>query len=126
VSVETRSSVDGHSSGRGDAFFMANFVKVAKRSDLKEDTGHTVEVKGRLVALFLDKETVYAMDDMCPHMGASLGAGHVCNGLVVCPWHGWRFRINDGRWADAPSSGTAVVHYDAKIEGDDVFLDVNW
>lgn len=105
---------------------MPNYVAVAKLSDLKEETGHTVEVRGRLVALFLDQGVVHATDDICPHMGASLGSGSVCEGIVMCPWHGWRFRIADGAWADAPNAGGGVAHYDAKVEDGTVYLDVAW
>ena len=75
---------------------MDAFVPVARRADLKETTGHVVELKGRLIALFLVDGAVHAMDDACPHMGASLGAGYVEGGIVICPWHSWRFRVTDG------------------------------
>jgi isorenieratene synthase len=29
-----------------------------------------------------------AARDVCPHMGAALSAGRVCEGKLVCPWHG--------------------------------------
>lgn len=105
---------------------MSEFVPVAKLAALKQETGHTVEVKGRLIALFLKDGVVHAMDDICPHMGASLGSGSVHDGIVICPWHGWRFRVTDGKWADAPKSGTAVPCYEVKVAGDDILLNVHW
>jgi phenylpropionate dioxygenase-like ring-hydroxylating dioxygenase large terminal subunit len=29
--------------------------------------------------------------DRCPHRGARLSLGRVCDGLLECPYHGWRF-----------------------------------
>jgi len=34
---------------------------------------------------------VGALADRCPHRNAPLSAGFVQDGLVVCPYHGWRF-----------------------------------
>ncbi|MFM7117735.1 MAG: Rieske (2Fe-2S) protein, partial [Planctomycetota bacterium] len=44
----------------------------------------------------------YAIDDQCPHMGASLASGYLENCTVACPWHAWRFDIRDGSWCDNP------------------------
>lgn len=35
-----------------------------------------------------------ALDDACTHKGAALSAGKVCNGNVVCPYHGYEFDNN--------------------------------
>jgi nitrite reductase/ring-hydroxylating ferredoxin subunit len=105
---------------------MENYVEVAKIGELSEARGRTVEVKGRLIALFLLDQEPRAIDDICPHMGGSLGEGHVENGIVMCPWHAWRFRIADGVWADAPSSGTRVETYTIRVDGERVLLRVDW
>lgn len=44
---------------------------------------------------------VFAIDARCPHAGALLTRGEVCDGVVTCPIHHWRFRICDGRYLDA-------------------------
>lgn len=105
---------------------MSKYIAVAKLSDLDPERGTTIQVKGRLIALFRQEDGVRAIDDSCPHMGASLATGYVCDGVVTCPWHAWRFRIEDGCWVDAPGSGTKVQTYTTKIEADDVLLDVDW
>lgn len=105
---------------------MSQYQEVAKFSDLKPDGGHMVEVKGRLLALFLVNGQPHAIDDACPHMGASLASGYVEDAVVTCPWHAWRFCVTDGVWADAPKSGTKVRSYRAKVEGNAVFVDVDW
>lgn len=79
---------------------MSEFCTVCPVGDLADGEGRTVRVGDKLVALFRAGDQYYAIDDTCPHMGASLGAGQVGNGIVTCPWHGWRFRLSDGAWAD--------------------------
>ena len=39
---------------------------------------------------------VAALRDVCIHRGTALSLGEVCEGQVVCPYHGWRFG-EDGR-----------------------------
>ncbi len=97
---------------------MSEFVTVAKVGSIPEGRGATVVVDGRLVALFYADGQYYAIDDLCPHMGASLGAGEVYDGLVSCPWHAWRFKVCDGTWADNPK--LKVDRFDVRVVGDDI------
>ena len=61
-----------------------------------DGTGVSLEVAGRSIALFRTAEGLFALDDTCPHRGASLGMGIVLEGEVTCPWHGFHFRLRDG------------------------------
>jgi nitrite reductase/ring-hydroxylating ferredoxin subunit/uncharacterized protein YndB with AHSA1/START domain len=36
----------------------------------------------------------------CPHRGGPLEQARIIDGHVVCPWHGYRFSLEDGRAAD--------------------------
>jgi phenylpropionate dioxygenase-like ring-hydroxylating dioxygenase large terminal subunit len=45
----------------------------------------------------------FALRDVCPHRAAPLSAGRIVeDGLVECPYHGWRYRT-DGACAAIPS-----------------------
>ena len=101
---------------------MTEFQTVCKLSDLSREIGKTVLVGSRLVALFLVDGQVYAIDDVCPHMGASLGAGEIEGGVVTCPWHGWRFRVTNGTWADNPR--IKIPCFPARIAGDEVQVQI--
>ena len=94
------------------------FDTVARVGEMAEGEGRTVTVGERLVALFLVDGEYRAIDDLCPHQGASLGAGCVIDGEVSCPWHGWRFRLSDGIWADNPRLGVDV--FETRVVGDEV------
>lgn len=43
-----------------------------------------------------------ALEDRCPHRNAPLSAGHVCDGKLQCPYHGWQF-AGDGTLAAIPA-----------------------
>lgn len=91
---------------------MAERVTVAKAADIPEGGSVVVNVRQKDVAIFRVDGALLAIDDMCPHMGASLSGGFVEDGCVTCPWHYWRFRLVDGAWADNPrvKLGAYPVH----------------
>jgi len=76
-----------------------------------------------MIALFLHQCNYFAIADLCPHQGASLGAGFLDeDGTVTCPWHAWRFSVCDGTWCDNPR--LKVDTYEVRIEGDDIQIRV--
>jgi 3-phenylpropionate/trans-cinnamate dioxygenase ferredoxin subunit len=111
---------------------MAQFVKVAKMSELPEHDGSLeevegkgtlVEVEGNRIALFnLDGE-VLAIDDTCTHEGGPLSEGTVQGDQVVCPWHGSRFSIVSGE-AQALPAMEDVASYKVRVTDDDVEVEV--
>lgn len=78
--------------------------------------GASLQIAGRRVALFREGETVRALADACPHMGASLGMGVALDGDVTCPWHGWHFRLADGKNTDGLEA--CVATYPVRVDGE--------
>jgi nitrite reductase (NADH) small subunit/3-phenylpropionate/trans-cinnamate dioxygenase ferredoxin subunit len=93
---------------------MDEFVAVCRAEDVVEGIGKVVRVHDKLVALFREGDAIRAIDDTCPHMGASLAGGCVENGVVTCSWHAWRFRLSDGAWADNPR--IKIGAYSVRVE----------
>ena len=98
------------------------FVTVAKVGSIPEGRGETFTVGDRLIAVFYTDGQYFAIDDLCPHMGASLGAGEVYDGTVLCPWHAWRFRVTDGTWCDNPRIKTSS--FETRIVGDEIQVSI--
>lgn len=94
------------------------FVTVAKVGSIPEGSAESYVVGDDVVAVFHYEGEYYAINDMCPHMGASLATGHIEDGIVTCPWHAWRFKICDGTWCDNPQIKTDA--YEVRIEGDEI------
>lgn len=97
---------------------MSEFVTVAKVGEIAEGTGTAFPVDGRMVAVFNDGGQYQAIDDFCPHMGASLAGGHLEDGVVTCPWHAWRFKVCDGTWCDNPR--VSIDAFEVRVEGDEI------
>ena len=47
---------------------------------------------------------LYAMGEACSHLGGPLAEGRVEGEAIVCPWHGSRFALEDGRVLDGPAT----------------------
>jgi nitrite reductase (NADH) small subunit/3-phenylpropionate/trans-cinnamate dioxygenase ferredoxin subunit len=98
---------------------MAEFQTVARVGDIPAGEGRPYPVNGRIVGVFLVGDEYLAVNDICPHMGASLSSGPVEGTAVMCPWHAWRFCLRDGSWLDAPKSKVRTETYEVRIvEGD--------
>lgn len=103
---------------------MAEFSKVAMVGQIPEGEGRTFQVGQTLVAVFLKNGEYFAINDTCPHMGASLGEGFLEGDQVICPWHAWRFCIKDGLWMDNPKSKTKNETYPVRVEGNEIQVQV--
>jgi nitrite reductase (NADH) small subunit/3-phenylpropionate/trans-cinnamate dioxygenase ferredoxin subunit len=97
---------------------MSDFTTVAKVGSIDEGTGQAFKVGNKMVAVFHRDGKYYAINDFCPHMGASLAGGYFEGDTVTCPWHAWRFRVTDGAWVDNPKICTAS--YEVRVEGDEI------
>ena len=101
---------------------MSQRVTIGKVSDIPEGEAVVVTARNKDVAVFRTNGQLFAIDDLCPHMGASLSGGYVEDGCVTCPWHYWRFRLADGAWGDNPKIKTGS--YPVHVVGDDVQLEL--
>ena len=92
------------------------FTTVAKVGSIPAGEGSSFQLGNRLVAVFNHNGEYLAIDDLCPHMGASLGAGCLDEeGVVTCPWHAWRFDAKNGKWADNPR--LSIDTFEVRVEG---------
>lgn len=97
---------------------MSEFVTVAKVGEIVEGKGRAYPVGGRMIAVFLMNGNYHAIDDFCPHMGASLATGSIYKGAVTCPLHAWRFDLSNGCWLDNPK--LKVDCHPVRVEGDEI------
>ena len=82
------------------------WVTVAQVGEIAEGDARAFPVGNRMVAVFLHEGKYFAIDDFCPHQGASLAEGYITDGCAVaCAWHHWRFSLEDGTWLDNPKIG---------------------
>ena len=96
---------------------------VAKVGEIVEERGEPFEVNDRMIAVFLVDGEYFAIDDSCPHKGAPLCDGLVFDKSVTCSWHGWRFSLTDGKYADNPR--VRIGTYPVRVVGDEIQVSVD-
>ncbi|HEX5080707.1 MAG TPA: Rieske 2Fe-2S domain-containing protein [Blastocatellia bacterium] len=80
------------------------FTPVMPERDLPEGELRRAEADGVPVLLVRCGGEIYALAETCAHMGGPLAEGDLIDGSVRCPWHGSRYRLEDGRVLDGPST----------------------
>ncbi|MDX2226239.1 MAG: Rieske 2Fe-2S domain-containing protein [Verrucomicrobiae bacterium] len=99
---------------------MGEFIKVSTVEKLPVGKCAGVVVDGTDVGLFNVDGTICAMENTCPHQGAPLTQGSMKEGVVMCPWHMWRFDVKTGKSLTAPGADMTV--YEVKIENGEIFV----
>lgn len=89
-------------------------VDVGPLADLVHGRPRLVRARGRELGIVRWGDAVYAVRNLCAHMGASLCSGTVtaltvsedalgevttdpARPVVNCPWHGWAYDLGTGR-----------------------------
>lgn len=75
---------------------------------------------GRSVALFNIADALYAIDDSCPHQGASLCGGRLQGRVIQCCAHGLRFDLASGYLAN--SRALKVTCYPVEQQDGQVYI----
>ena len=88
---------------------------VTTLSSLDQDTPKLVEIDGIRIMLLRHGERVQAFGAECPHAGAPLAEGAVCDGRIVCPWHKASFSLWDGALLEPPALDP-LTRYAVRIE----------
>ncbi len=60
-----------------------------------------------------DPPRAVVIDNACPHANGNLSAGPVDGGVVTCPWHEWRFDLEQGVCTHSPLA--RLVRYRSEI-----------
>ncbi len=102
---------------------MPQFVKVAKISEIADQSAKCVEMAGMRIALFNLGGDFYAIDDTCPHEGGPLSEGVIKGEEVECPWHGSLFNIKSGEVTLDPAEEN-VTNHNVRITGDVIEIEV--
>lgn len=100
-------------------------TRVASLHEIPPGRMHYVEVDGLPIALANVGGQIYAFGDSCRHEGGPLSSGVLIEDTVTCPWHGWTYSVRTGK-AIVPPVGIRVPTYSVRIEGDNVFVTIDW
>ena len=95
--------------------------KLCSESDLKESIPAAFDLGKNRVLAIRQGTMVHACGGKCTHYGAPLEQGFLRGHILTCPWHNAKFDIATGKTKAAPAL-THLKHYEARIEGGDVYV----
>lgn len=120
---------------------MGKFVTVCKQGDIPNGFGRRFSVDGEIIGLFYVGGRYHALDDRCPHAGASLVLGTVeqyvsnadskdcepqdCEPIVRCRIHHWGFCLATGRYVDQDIPQYNARSFAVRLDGDDVQVELD-
>ncbi len=70
---------------------------------------------GERIAVFRDGRIVSAVSNLCAHQNGPIGEGHVIDGCITCPWHGYEYRVEDG--CAPPPFSEKLATYPLRLRG---------
>jgi NADPH-dependent 2,4-dienoyl-CoA reductase/sulfur reductase-like enzyme/nitrite reductase/ring-hydroxylating ferredoxin subunit len=97
-------------------------VRVLGVAELPRGAKKAVKVGETEILLIHDEGGVVAVQAKCPHAGAPLEKGAVCNGRLVCPWHMGTFALPTGELLEPPAM-EPLKTYAVSIEGEEILVD---
>lgn len=96
---------------------------VARASEVAEGYPLAVTLPdGAAVCLVRHGDTIYAVEDRCPHRDFPLSGGDVvAPGVLECPWHGARFDVRTGGCLAGPATD-AIATWPVTVADGRVYL----
>jgi nitrite reductase (NADH) small subunit/3-phenylpropionate/trans-cinnamate dioxygenase ferredoxin subunit len=104
---------------------MSEFFDICKVRDIPIGEARMILVNEVAVGVFNVSGAFFAIDDACPHAGASLSHGIVDGDVVRCRIHHWRFCIRDGIYLDEMKPSCNVRTYPIRVVGDQVQIELD-
>lgn len=105
-----------------DAALVDGWLYAGPVTAIEEDHGIVVTPAGaEPIAVFRHAGRLSAVTNLCVHQNGPLGEGRVIDGCITCPWHGYQYRLEDGR---APPPYTdALATFQLRIVDGHVWID---
>jgi 3-phenylpropionate/trans-cinnamate dioxygenase ferredoxin subunit len=102
------------------------FIEVASVDDLPPGERLFVDVDGQTIVVFNIAGQFYAIADLCSHDNGPLGDGDLEGLEIICPRHGARFDIRDGKVLALPAVED-IPAYPVRVNGNalEIGLPVN-
>ena len=108
-------SIDTHNHEADQLKEARKAVYAGRVEDLPHGSSKTIELpEGRELALYNVNGEFYATENFCPHKGAPLADGILCEHIIECDWHGWQFDVRTGECLTVVEK---VKTYEVVIEG---------
>jgi 3-phenylpropionate/trans-cinnamate dioxygenase ferredoxin component len=102
------------------------WTRLCSEEDLADGDARVFEVDGFTLAAARSGSRVFVVENRCSHDDGPLGEGKLVRSREVeieCPRHGGRFDLTTGKATRMPAV-TPIRCFTAKVEGDDIWVDL--
>ena len=99
-----------------------HFVPSIKESEIKENQMKPIRLKGKPILLVRKSNQIFGVSNRCPHEGCSFEGGILRDFLIMCPCHGWKFDIRDGKYEE--NEATTLETYRCIIQNGKVHVEI--
>ncbi|RKE39603.1 3-phenylpropionate/trans-cinnamate dioxygenase ferredoxin subunit [Paraburkholderia sp. BL23I1N1] len=88
---------------------MPRQIPAGSADELAPGQRKLVFVDGRSIVVFNIDGGLYAVENACPHNGASIASGQLEGRLLRCPAHGLRFDVSTGCMPGQDGGGLSLA-----------------
>lgn len=103
---------------------MAEWVDAAALDDLMPGNRKVITTETGRIAVFNLDGDLYAIADICTHDGGELASGDCEGDQIICPRHGARFCIRDGKVLTPPAYED-VETFPVRVKNEIVQIDID-
>jgi nitrite reductase (NADH) small subunit/3-phenylpropionate/trans-cinnamate dioxygenase ferredoxin subunit len=104
---------------------MSNFQTLCKTGDIPEGSARMFVLGDLQIGVFRSGGNFFALENRCPHAGASLAHGIIDGETVSCRIHHWQFSLRDGTRLDEACPNTNARCFPVRIIGHDLQVDLD-
>jgi 3-phenylpropionate/trans-cinnamate dioxygenase ferredoxin subunit len=97
------------------------FADVCSAGELAPGTTRTAELGGFELLICRSGDEYFAIENKCSHTGALMTRGRLRGDCILCPVHGARFRLRDGKHLTPPAS-VGLRTFALRVEGGRVWV----
>lgn len=106
---------------RHDKAAAGDWIEVCPISEIAENRARIVKVgPDERAAVFKYDGKLSAVSNACAHQNGPLGEGRIIDGCITCPWHGFQYRMADGK-SPAPFT-EEIPTYHLRVENGNILL----
>lgn len=102
---------------------MAEYVKVARVSDIAHNSVKGLKVNGQEIAVVNLGGQFFAVSDICSHAHCNLSDGDIEGEQIWCPCHGSEFNVKTGAVKSGPAQED-IASYSVRVEGNDILVEI--
>ena len=103
---------------------MPQWIQVARVNEIKPGRMRDFELlDGTMLGVANVGGVFHAFDARCPHKGGPLVGGLLEEGLLRCPWHGYRFSLETGANIE-PGAACLVRRFPARVRDNHIEVEI--